>query len=237
MEKKFYIKKFFTATNILIATLVIFYILDCYLPLPAGWTGYTNWDSESPAAVNYILGNCGGLLTHYLGMGQGLGSNGLAFYRRFTQAFLHGGLFHLVANAAGLYFIGNYAEKRFGRWLTPVLFVVIAFIESYITDPLYLAMVPGYADEIAESVSVGASGGVFGLAGVSLAALFFDIKEFKKIDKPTLIVSAIYGVVPTYIIDFGWTTVCHNVALILGLAVGTAIVLPFYLRKKLWHIH
>lgn len=232
MKEKFNLKKLVTATNILIAVFVVLYLFDCYLPLPDGWVGYTNWDSESPAAVNYIMGNCGGLLTHYLGMGQGLGSGGSAFYRHFTQIFLHGGLLHLIANAVGMFFIGNYTEKRFGWWLTVIFFVVIGFIESYITDPLYLAMVPSYADEAAQSVSVGASGGVFGLIGVSLAALFFDIKSFKKIGKPTLIVSAIYGVLPTYIFDFGWTTVCHNVALILGLIIGTAFVLPFFLLKK-----
>lgn len=228
MKSKLNFKKLLTATNILIVIFIVFYALDSYLPLPADWTGYTNWDSESPAIVNYIFGNCGGLLTHYLAMGV----VGNEFYRHFTQMFLHGGLLHLIANAVGMYFIGNYTEKRFGWWLTPLLFIAIAFIESYITDPLYLAMVPSYAEEAAKSVSVGASGDIFGLIGVSLASLLFDIKEFKKIGKPTIIVSAIYGILPTYIIDFGWTTVCHNVAFILGLLIGAMIILPFYLLKK-----
>lgn len=232
MKFKFGFRKLLTASNILIVIFVIFYLLDCYLPLPDGWTGYTNWDDEGSAAVNYLLGNCGGLLTHYLGMGKGLGPDGLTFYRHFTQMFLHGGLLHLIANAIGMFFIGNYTEKRFGWWLTVVMFIVIALAESYITDPLYLAMVPGSEFELEQAVSVGASGGVFGLIGVSLAALFFDVKEFKKIGKLTLVTSAVYGIVPTYIIDFGWTTVCHNVAFILGLAAGTAVVLPFYLLKK-----
>jgi len=81
-------------------------------------------------------------------------------------------------------------------------------------------------------VSVGISGGVFGLIGCSLAAIFFDIKSFKKIDIATLVVSAIYGVVTTYIVSFGWTTLCHNVALILGLLLGTLLILPFFILKK-----
>lgn len=230
MKNKFQLKNLLTATNIFIVIFVIFYLLDCYLPLPEDWSGHINYvgENNSPEIVDYILGNCGGILTHYLGMG----AVGNGVYRHFTQIFLHGGLFHLIANAVGMYFVGNYTEKRFGWWLTPVLFVVIAFIESYITDPLYLAMVPDYAEEMTTAVSVGASGGVFGLIGVSLAALIFDIKEFKKIGKPTIIVSAIYGVLPTYIFDFGWTTVCHNVAFILGLVIGTLIVLPFFILKK-----
>lgn len=230
MKTKFEFKNLLTATNILIVIFVVFYLLDCYLPLPVG-LGYTNYQSETgtkPEMFDYIFGNCGGLLTYYLGMGK----VGNSFYRHFTQMFLHSGLLHLIANSVGIYFIGNYTEKKFGWWLTPILFVTIGLIESYITDPLYLAMAPGYAEEIAEQVSVGASGGVFGLIGVSLSALFFDIKSFKKIGLPTIIISAIYGVLPTYVFDFGWTTVCHNVGLVLGLVIGTLIILPFFVLKK-----
>ncbi len=229
MEKATRRKNLLTATNGLIVLLVLFYLLDCYLPLPAGYTGYTAWDNESSAALNYIMGSCGGLLTNYLGMG-GLLENGNAVYRHFTQMFLHGGLLHLVANCVGLYFIGHYAEKRFG-WLMMTIFLVLtAFIESFITDPLYLAMFPNAASD--NSVSVGISGGIFGLVGCSLTAIFFDIKSFKKIDLPTIIVSAIYGVLTTYVVSFGWTTLCHNVALVLGLFFGTALILPFRILKK-----
>ncbi len=229
MEKTPVWKKLLTVTNVMIVLLVIMYLLDCYLPLPDGYTGYTAWDSESPAALNYALGSCGGLLTNYLGMGGPL-ENGNAVYRHFTQMFLHGGLLHLVANCVGLFFIGHYAEKRFGQIMTAVFLILTAFIESFITDPLYRAMVPSAASD--NDVSVGISGGVFGLVGCSLAALFFDIKSFKKIGLPTIIVSAIYGVLTTYIVSFGWTTLCHNVALVLGLALGTVYILPFRILKK-----
>ncbi len=231
MQKKFEFKKYITTSNILIVILVIFYLLDCYLPLPDGYTGYTAWDDESSPALNYIFGSCGGLLSNYLAMGMTL-ENGTAIYRHLTNIFLHGGLLHLIANAIGLYFIGNYTEKRFGWWLTCILFVLIGFTESFITDPLYAVLAPDKAAEVASDISVGASGGIFGLVGASLAAIFFNIKSFKKISKPTLIVSAVYGVLTTYIVSFGWTTLCHNVALLLGLAFGTIIILPFYILKK-----
>ncbi len=229
MDKRAFIKKFLNATNVIIAILIILYLLDCYIPLPQGYTGYTAWDNESPPALNYIFGSCGGLLTNYLGMG-GVLENGNAVYRHFTQMFMHGGLMHLVANCVGLYFIGHYTEKRYGWIMTTVFLLLTAFSESFITDPLYRAMFP--SAPIDDSVSVGISGGVFGLVGCSLAAIFFDLKSFKKIDKPTLIVSAVYGVLTTYVVSFGWTTLCHNVALILGLISGTALILPFRLLKK-----
>ncbi len=231
MKQKTGIKKFITATNILILILIVLYLLDCYLPLPEGYAGYTAWGNELPPALNYIMGFCGGLLTNSLAMGGTL-ANGDAVYRHFTQMFLHGGLLHLTANLVGLYFIGNFAEKRFGWCLTVILFVLTAFIESYITDPLYLAMCPSKTEEVSATISNGASGGVFGLAGAALASIFFDIKSFKKIDKPTIIVSAVYGILVTYVVSFGWTTVCHNVGFCLGLAFGTLIILPFFLLKK-----
>ncbi|MCI8556076.1 MAG: rhomboid family intramembrane serine protease [Clostridia bacterium] len=229
--KKFDYKKFLTVTNILMLIIVLFYIFDRYLPLPKNYTGFT-WASKDITAVDYLLGNCGGLLTNYLGVGKVLNYNSSQVYRYVTQMFLHGHLFHLIGNLVGLYFIGHYTEKRFGWWLTCIIFFTVGITEAFITDPLYLAMAPSKAEELSKSVSVGASGGIFGLAGASLAALFFDIKSFKQIDKPTLIVSIIYGVLTTYLVSFGWTTVCHNVSLILGLTVGVIIILPFYLLKK-----
>ncbi len=231
MKSKIGVKKLVTATNILILILVVLYLLDCYLPLPEGYTGYTAWDDELPPVINYIMGFCGGLLTNSMAMG-GVLANGHAVYRHFTQMFLHGGLLHLTANLIGLYFIGNFAEKRFGWWLTIILFVLTAFIESYITDPLYLAICPSAAEEVSATISNGASGGVFGLAGAAFASVLFDIKSFKKIDKPTIIVSAIYGILVTYVVSFGWTTVCHNVGFCLGLAFGALIILPFFIFKK-----
>ncbi len=231
MTCKTRIKKWITATNILILILIVFYLLDCYLPLPKGYTGYTAWDNELPPALNYIMGSCGGLLTNSMAMGGTL-TNGNAVYRHFTQMFLHGGLLHLTANLIGLYFIGNYAEKRYGWWLTMTLFMLTAFVESYITDPLYLAICPSQAEEVRATISDGASGGIFGLIGVALASIFFDMKSFKEIDKPTIIVSSIYGIFVTYIVSFGWTTVCHNVGLCLGLVFGSLIIFPFFILKK-----
>ena len=118
--KKNNIKKYLNTTNILMLLLVIIYLLDCYLPLPKGYSGYTNWADDSSATINYIFGFCGGRLTNLFGLGTAFSGD---FYRHFTQIFLHGGLLHLIANLIGLYFIGNYTEKRFGWWLTLIIFI------------------------------------------------------------------------------------------------------------------
>lgn len=232
MTKKFEFKKLLTVTNLLIVVLIIVYFLDRFLPFPEGYTGYDAWFDDMPPAFNYIFGSCGGLLTNYMALGPTLSPYGESAYRHLTCMFLHGHILHLIANVVGLYFVGNYAEKRFGRWLPFVAYFLVGFVEGYITDPLFAAMAPAKAEESLSMPSMGASGGIFGLMGFTLAALFFDIKSFKKIGKPTIIVSAVYGVLTTYVVSFGWTTVCHNVALVLGLVLGTMLILPFFLLKK-----
>ncbi len=225
------IKKIFTATNIIILLLILIYIFDRYLPLPKDYTGFNAWLEDAPATENYIFGNCGGLITNYLGYGKGL-TNGTAIYRRFTQIFLHGGLLHLIANCVGLFFIGKLTEKRFGWWLTIILFILIGFLETFITDPIYLMISPKGHEELENAISIGASGGIFGLIGVCLASVFFNIKSFKKIDLATIIVLSVYGVLTTYIVSFGWTTVCHNVSFILGIIIGSLLITPFFIIKK-----
>ncbi len=229
--KKSNFKKYLTVTNILLIIITIIYFLDHYLPFPKDYTGFA-WASGELYSIHYVFGFCGGLITNFLGVGKVLDPTGSEVYRYVTHMFLHGHLLHLIANLVGLYFIGNYAEKRLGWKMTYAIYFIVGIIEVFITDPLFVAMVPSKAEEIANAVSVGASGGIFALIGASLASLFFDIKSFKQIDKPTLIISAIYGVLTTYVVSFGWTTVCHNVSLILGLIFGVLFILPFFLLKR-----
>ncbi len=231
MKEKFNIKKYITVCNLIILVITLIYLLDRYIPLPDGYTGFTWWMEDTSPAINYIFGNCGGIITNKMALGPTL-QNGTAIYRHLTSIFIHGGLLHLIANIIGLYYAGNYVEKKFGFLLALVSFFLIAFAESFITDPLFMAIAPDKAIETSNYITCGSSGGIFGLMGMGLASLFFNTKSFKEIDKSTLTMSLFYGITTTYIVDFGWTTVCHNVALILGLIFGTIIILPFYILKK-----
>ena len=51
MKKKVDFKKLITFTNVLSIILIIMYLLDCYLPLPEGYTGYTSWISDSSSVL------------------------------------------------------------------------------------------------------------------------------------------------------------------------------------------
>lgn len=85
-------------------------------------------------------------------------------WRLITSVFLHSGLIHLVANMVGLLFIGLFLE--------PVLkWKYFAF--SYILSGFFgsIASILWYSG----TVSVGASGAIFGLYGVLLALIYLKI--------------------------------------------------------------
>jgi len=90
-------------------------------------------------------------------------------WRLLTCAFLHSGLIHIACNMYSLYIIGPQIQQVYGiyRYFTVYIFSCLtASILSYIASP--------------NSLSVGASGGIFGLIGALLA---FAIIERNKINK------------------------------------------------------
>lgn len=101
------------------------------------------------------------------------------FYRLVTCMFLHGGFVHIGLNMYALFAIGPLVEKIFGRWKFLIIYFVSGIIASLLS---YL---------LSDSISVGASGAIFGLLG---ACLVFALKNKNKIGKSFLsnIVSVIF---------------------------------------------
>lgn len=91
------------------------------------------------------------------------------YYRLLTCAFLHGGLIHLLCNMYSLYILGPQINLVYGT----LKYIVIYFI-SCITSSLMSFILSPY------TISVGASGAIFGLMGALIA---FAFVERKKIDK------------------------------------------------------
>ena len=93
-------------------------------------------------------------------------------WRLFTAAFLHGGILHLACNMYILYAVGTQVEKIYGKLRYIIIYILSALgssILSYLFAP--------------KSLSVGASGAIFGVLG---ALLVFVIKEKDKLSKGTL---------------------------------------------------
>jgi len=81
-------------------------------------------------------------------------------WRLVTSVFMHGNELHLLLNGYALYFLGRNLEAFYGPW---ALFVF--FLGSGVAGALASAL-------LSSNISVGASGGIFGLLGASLVFAF-----------------------------------------------------------------
>ncbi len=86
------------------------------------------------------------------------------WWRLFASTFLHGGLMHLLANMYGLLFVGIFLEPLLGKTKYLAAYVLTGLLASIASIWWYDA-----------TVSVGASGAIFGLYGVFLAFLLTKI--------------------------------------------------------------
>jgi membrane associated rhomboid family serine protease len=84
------------------------------------------------------------------------------YWRLVTSVFLHVGLIHLALNAYGLYIFGSFVERMFGRVQLIAMFLVTGFFASAFT----YALAP-QSEWLVQGL--GASGAVFGLAGMFFA--------------------------------------------------------------------
>lgn len=109
------------------------------------------------------------------------------FYRLFTSMFLHANLYHIAFNMYALYIIGPQVEKYFGR-LKFILIYLISGILGSLFSCVFME---------STSLSIGASGAIFGLFG-SLA--YFTYKYRATLNNflrssilPTIFINLILG--------------------------------------------
>ena len=109
----------------------------------------------------YVLIDMGAKVNFLINEGQ--------IWRLITCAFLHGGLIQMIFNMYALKILGPELEYVYGRIKYILIYIfsaIVASIFSYIWGP--------------DSVSVGASGAIFGMFG---AMLIFGIRHRKQIGK------------------------------------------------------
>jgi len=80
------------------------------------------------------------------------------WYRLFTPMVLHAGVIHYTLNMFALWFIGYAVEQSHGFFASAIIFILSA-VGGTILSAIFLP----------EYISVGASGGIFGLIGACLA--------------------------------------------------------------------
>lgn len=137
-------------------------------------------------------------------------------YRLITSTFLHGGIMHILFNMSALNIIGKEVEYIYGSKKYILIYILSALsgsLFSYLFNP--------------KSVSVGASGAIFGLLG---AMLVFGLKEKNKIGKQyvknileTLVINVIIGITISNI---------DNYAHLGGLIIGAISALILFKSEK-----
>ncbi|WP_026882717.1 rhomboid family intramembrane serine protease [Clostridium akagii] len=86
-------------------------------------------------------------------------SNG-EYYRLLTSEFLHAGIVHITMNMYSLYIVGKLVEKIYGKSRYIVIYIVSAIGASTLS---YL---------FSNSMSIGASGAIFGIMGATLVMAY-----------------------------------------------------------------
>ncbi len=97
---------------------------------------------------------------------------GHEWWRLLASMFLHAGIIHLAVNMVSLWYLGRVAHRRFGD---------AAFVAAYFIGGLGASLASVTIHR--ETVSVGASGAIFGLLGTLFAATFARNPEMQSVQR------------------------------------------------------
>ena len=156
------------------------------------------------------MGNDTGVLIKYGANLDVLVKNG-EYYRLLTSMFLHSGLLHLFFNMYALYIIGPQVESFFGKTKYLIIYLLSGISGSLLSVAFNV-----------NTVSVGASGAIFGLFG---ALLYFGYNYrgylgnvIKSQILPVVIINLIFGFIST-----GVDVAGHIGGLIGGITVSSVL--------------
>jgi len=136
----------------------------------------------------------------------------LELWRLLTSMFLHGDILHIFSNMFSLLIFGSYVELSFSKYE----FVLIYFISGILGSLLTVFLLP------LNTISLGASGAIFGLIGAVLSIFIFDRNN------PLIILGLIYAfyfVISSFTSE-GINYIAHIFGLLGGFATG------YILRRK-----
>ena len=88
------------------------------------------------------------------------------YYRLITTAFLHGSILHFLVNSIALFYLGGHLERLIGS----IRYTIIYFVTAIGSSVAVVLLKP-------DSVTIGASGAIYGIIG-ALLLLTFTRKEW-----------------------------------------------------------
>jgi membrane associated rhomboid family serine protease len=142
------------------------------------------------------------------------------YWRLFTPAFLHGGIFHIAVNMWCLWSLGRLSERLFGKWQTLAIYMVTGVGGALLS----IASNPNHAE-------LGASGAVFGIVGAVIAGVKFGDLNISMGEKRAIFSSAVSFAVLNFVLGFSALgtsgilggrvdNMCHLGGFVTGLLVG-----------------
>ena len=137
------------------------------------------------------------------------------WWRLVTYMFLHGGIMHIFFNMWCLWDLGRLCESLYGRWT----YAAIYFTTGIAGGLASLAWNP-------RTLTVGASGAIFGLAGALIASFYLGEFSLPRIAiSGTLRSLVIFAVFNLFLGGFfgGIDNACHIGGLVSGLGLGAVI--------------
>lgn len=146
-------RPFFTYMTMLVCTVMMIVIFSL-----------NNWKIE-PLSVNPLIGPSAEVLIEAGARETSLIVNEGQWFRLISPLVLHAGIIHFVINMLALWFIGAAVEQSHGFASAAILFFIPA-VGGNILSAIFL---PQY-------ISVGASGGIFGLIGGCIADIILNWK-------------------------------------------------------------
>ena len=140
--------------------------------------------------------------------------------RLLTAMFLHFDLLHLALNSWGIYLFGALVERYFGTGR----FVVIYLVAGLVGNIASFAFSPAY------SVSVGASGALFGLVG-ALAVYFWLHRRLTGMEGRAQLLNAVFVVGLNLVFGLALSQVIDNwghIGGLIGGAIAGLVLAPRY---------
>ncbi|GAA2410520.1 rhomboid family intramembrane serine protease [Nonomuraea africana] len=171
-------------------------------------TPYVTWAVLGVNLVAFALQLLTGQqATTELGMWVGGVAINDEYYRMITAAFLHGSVFHILFNSYALYLVGPQLERAFGHVKFTALYLLSALGGSVL----------GYWFDDPRTLTVGASGAIFGLF-----AAIFVVGRRLRFDVRGVAVLIVINLVITFVFPgISWTG--HIGGLITGAVLAAAM--------------
>ena len=141
-------------------------------------------------------------------------------WRLVSAMFLHSDIMHILFNMYSLYILGSQVEIIFGK----VKYLIIYFISGIAANILSCILAPN-------TLSIGASGAIFGLLGAFAIVIFINRKKVSKGSITNLVLVILLNI---YIGFTGQSidNAAHIGGLVTGILVGFIIILIYKRKAK-----